>query len=157
MSQPHQPAPKRRRPLPWILGGVAVLVLLCGGFLAIGALAGGDDSTGTAGTPAKTTAAAVKAPAPADFKLSAKITEQTCYGEAGCAVTWLPEVTYFGPAIGADQTWVVRYAVSGLESGTMAGSIVMGADGPAKQSVKRGRTAGKDSKITLKVTGVDKG
>ncbi len=157
MSHPSQPPAKRRRPLPWILGGIAVLLLLCGGFVAIGALAGDDDSTGTAGTPTRTTAAAAKAPAPADFKFSAKITEKTCYGEAGCAVTWLPEVTYSGPTIGADQTWVVRYAVSGLESGTMAGSIVIGVDGPAKQSVKRGRTAGKDSKITLKVTGVERG
>jgi len=99
----------------------------------------------------------VKAPTAADFKLTAKITEQTCYGEAGCAVTWLPEVAYTGPAIGAGQTWTVSYQVAGLESGTKVGTIVMGSAGPAKQSVKRGRPAGEDSKITLKVTSVDKG
>jgi hypothetical protein len=66
-------------------------------------------------------------------------------------------VAYSGPAIAAGRTWTVSYEVSGLESGTKVGSIVMGAEGPAKQSVKRGRTAGEDSKITLKVTSVDKG
>lgn len=154
---PDQPAPKRSR-LPWILGGLVVLLLLCGGFLAIGALAGGDDNTDTAATPATTTAAAaVKAPAAGDFKLSARITEQTCYGEAGCAVTWLPEVTYSGPAIADGQTWAVSYQVSGLESGTKVGTILISSAGPAKQSVKRGRTAGEDTKITLKVTSVEKG
>lgn len=157
MSQPSQPTPtKRRRLLPWILGGMGAVLLLCGGFVLLGALVS-DDSTGGASTPAPTTAAAAKTPVPGDFALSAKIIEQTCYGEAGCAVTWLPVVVYSGPAIPDGQTWLVRYTVSGLESGTKAGSIVMGSVGAARQSEKHGRTATENATITLKVTGVDKG
>jgi len=158
MSHPYPPPAKRRSPLPWILGGLAVVLLLCGGFLAIGALAdnGDSDRTSSAGAPSTTAAAVVEAPGPGDFKLSAKIVEQTCYGEAGCAVTWQPVLTYTGPAIPDGQSWLVRYEVSGVESGTSAGTIVVGSTGPAKQHDKRNRTAGKDSKIVLKVTGVER-
>lgn len=146
----------KRRPQPWILGGLAVLALLCGGFLAIGALSD-NDGTEPVGTPAQTaTTAAAKGPAPADFTITAKITEKTCYGDAGCAVTWVPELTYTGPAIADGQTWLVRYAVSGVESGNKAGTVVVDSSGPAKQSAKHGRTAAEDSAITLKVTGIER-
>jgi len=157
MSQPYQPPTKRRGPLPWILGGGAVVLLLCVGFALLGALVGDDDTdASTSGSP--TTAAAVgqRAPAPADFKLTAKITEQTCYGEAGCSITWQPVIVYSGPAIADGDTWLVAYKVSGLESGTKAGTIVVGSTGPAKQSEKHGRTAGENSKVKLTVTGVEK-
>jgi len=153
MSHPYQPT-RRRSWMPWIIGGLVVL-FLCGGFVAVGALAGGDESTGTApavgdtGSVEKTTA-----PAPADFKLTAKIVELKCYGEAGCAVTWKPEVTYSGPAIADGQTWLVSYKVSGVESGTKVGTILIGPAGPAKQGEKHARVVAEDSQITLKVTGV---
>lgn len=156
MSQPYQPTTKRRGPLPWILGGVAVVLLLCAGFILIGALT--DKNAGTAGTPAKTsTAVGSHVPVAADFKLTAKITEQTCYGEAGCAVSFVPVVAYTGPALSPSQTWVITYQVSGIESGTKVGKLVMAGSTPAKQTDKRVRTAAEDSKITLKVTSVDKG
>lgn len=158
MSQPYQPAPKRRGPLPWILGGGAIVLLVCVVLAVIGALTNGDnDTTGAAATPTRTTAPAAKAPASADFKLTAKVTELKCYGADTCAVTWLPEVTYSGPPIQAGQTWLVTYNVSGAESGTKTGTILMTSAGAAKQNVKRNRTAGEDRKIILKVTSVDKG
>ena len=52
---------------------------------------------------------------------------------------------------------MVTYQVSGVESGTKVGKILMGSGGPAKQNEKRNRTAGEDSKVTLKVTGVARG
>jgi len=151
------PAKKRRGPLVWVLGAVAVVLVLCIGFAALGALTADDDPIADAATPpaATTTPAAVKQPKPSDFKLTAKVTEQTCYGEAGCAVTWLPEVAYTGPAL--TSTWLIRYTVGGVESGTKAGTIVVGEGGPAKQRVKRNRTAGEGTKVTLKVTGVEPG
>lgn len=152
---PTTPAPRpKRRAMTWILTAVGVTLLLCIGLAALGALTADDNPTADATTPPTTTAAAEK-PTPADFTLTAKITEQTCYGEAGCAVTWLPEITYTGPAL--TTTWLIRYTVEGTESGTKAGTIVMGPTGPAKQSEKRGRTAAEDSKITLKITGIEPG
>lgn len=166
-GQPQQPYPgvpygppakKRRGPLVWILGGVAVVLVLCVGFAALGAFLDDEDPTAGAATPPAATTpapAAPKQPKPADFKLTAKVTEQKCYGEAGCAVTWLPELDYTGPAL--TSTWHVSYTVEGVESGTKAGTIVVGSTGPAKQREKRNRTADEGSKITLKVTGVEQG
>jgi len=141
--------------MTWILGAIGLILILCIGFAAIGALTTDDNPTaGTTPTTAATTTAA-KAPKPTDFKLTAKTTEQTCYGEAGCAVTWLPEITYTGPAL--TSTWLISYEVTGVESGTKAGTIVIGRTGPAKQREKRGRTAGDDTKVTLKITGIEPG
>jgi hypothetical protein len=164
-QQPHpgmpyaQPAPKRRGPLVWILGcAVGVVLVLCVAFVALGAFLDDGDSN-DAVLPAPTATAAVKAgakaPTPADFKLTAKVTDQKCYGEAGCAVTWLPEIVYTGPAL--TSSWLVSYTVEGVESGTKAGTIVMGETGPAKQREKRNRVADEDTKVTLKVTGVERG
>jgi hypothetical protein len=159
MSYPTAPGPtqptKRRGPLPWILGAVAIVLILCVGFVLIGALT--DDGTKASTSTAQTTApAALRAPAATDFKVTAQITEKTCYGKAGCAVTWQPVIVYSGPAIEAGQTWTVSYKVSGLESGTKVGTAVMGSTGPAKQSPKHGRTAAEDSKITITVVSVEK-
>lgn len=163
-QQPHpgmpygQPAPKRRGPLPWILGAVGVVLVLCVAFVALGAFLDAGDSTDAvlpAPTTAATAKAGAKAPTPGDFKLTAKVTEKKCYGEAGCTVTWIPEVVYTGPAL--TSGWRVSYTVEGVESGTKAGTIVMGAAGPAKQREKRNRTADQDTKVTLKVTGVERG
>lgn len=55
MSHPYQPPTKRRSPLPWILGGGAVVLLLCVGFLAIGALADNDQTAATGPTGSATT------------------------------------------------------------------------------------------------------
>lgn len=145
--------------LPWIFGGFGVILALFVALATLGAILDqGDDTPPAAAAPS--TPAAVKkpaAPAPGDFKLTAKIVEKTCYGEIGCTVTWLPVVAYTGPAIPDGQTYVATYQVSGLESGTKTGRIVIGSTGPAKQKEKRGRTAAEGSKITLKVTAVDKG
>jgi hypothetical protein len=151
-GQPAMPPTKKRGPLVWILSIVGVVLVLCVGFLALGALTADDDPTAGAATPPTT--AAAEGPKPADFTLTAKVTEQTCYGEAGCAVTWLPEIVYGGPAL--TGAWLVRYDVEGVESGAKSGTIVIGETGPAKQREKRNRTASEDSKITLKVTGVER-
>lgn len=125
--------------------------------VALAALGAALDSGKPGATTTPPTVAAVKAaPKVADFKVTAKVTEKTCYGQAGCSVTWHPVVTYTGPAIADGQTWVVSYTVSGVESGTKAGSIVMGSTGPAKQSDKHARIAREDSTITVKVTGVER-
>lgn len=150
------PPAKKRRALPWILGGIAAILLLCVGFAALGAFLDDSDPTEAAQHPTATTAAGRK-PAAADFKVTAKITEKTCYGEVGCAVTWQPEITYTGPVIADGQTWLISYEVSGIESGTKIGTIVMGSVGPAKQREKHVRTAGENAKIVVKVTGVEAG
>lgn len=150
------PPPKRRRILPWIIGIFGVVLVLFVGLAALGAILENDEPTSAASPSSPPAAKKPAGPAAADFKLTAKITEQTCYGEAGCAVTWLPVVTYTGPAIPAGQTYVITYQVSGAESGTKVGKIVMGSSGPAKQNEKRNRTAAEDTKITLKVTGVER-
>lgn len=153
--RPAPPPPAKRSRLPLILSiaiGVPLVIVI-----ALAALGAALDNGKPAATPAPSAAAGAGARAPkaTDFSLTAKVTEQTCYGEAGCAVTWLPVVAYTGPAIDDGKTWAVSYEVTGVESGTTVGKVLMGSNGPAKQAEKRGRTSGKDKKITLKVTGVE--
>jgi hypothetical protein len=147
-SPPQQPPRRNKAPLILgIVGGILVLVI---GLAVLGAVL---DDGGKTDAPTGQLGAAP--PKPADVKLTAKITEQTCYGEAGCAVTWHPEVAYTGPAVAAGKSWTIVYQVTGVESGTTVGRIVMDGTTPAKQNDKHARTAAKTSKITLKVTGVE--
>ena len=152
----YQP-PRKRRRLPWIFGGVAVVLLLSAGAGVAGGFLGHDKNadvvvpvvSGAAGAGAGVEATA---PTAGQVKLTAKITEQTCYGDAGCSVTWHPEVTYTGPP---DDSWVISYDVSGIESGADTGRIMMSGKAPAGPNDQQARTATKDSEIILNVTGVN--
>jgi hypothetical protein len=55
-------------------------------------------------------------PAPADFVLTVVTTEQSCFGSAGCNVTYQIDVTYKGPRpLDGSDTWVLIYEVRGGE------------------------------------------
>ncbi|WP_433380122.1 hypothetical protein ACQPZX_14715 [Actinoplanes sp. CA-142083] len=156
MTYPPQPS-KRRRASTAVLGGVAVVLVLGAGAGIAGAFLNNDkDTAGADAAETRVAEAGAQATGPTadNVKLTAKITQQTCYGDAGCAVTWHPEVTYTGPVTGA---WVISYDISGIGSGPDTGRIVMSGATPAGKNDQQARTAAKDSQITLKVTGVELG
>lgn len=165
---PTPPPPPKRRAPRWVLIGLGVVVA---GFLALAGLGAILEATGNNDTKAaptgpagKTNAAKPPAAAPrkpgqpvaADFVVSARVVNRTCYGAQGCDITWMPTIVYTGPAIKGATMWVVSYEVVGAEAGTSGGAIVYGSVGAARQTPKTTRTAGEDVRIALKVTGVEK-
>jgi hypothetical protein len=177
-TQPPQgdwkpPAPRKRGPVPWLIGGLVVLVLVAGGLLAALLSDGGGKPTASHTTPPLpqdacgggicntepaaevTTPDAVYTPKAGDFKLTAKVTEKACFGSAGCNVTFEPDVTYAGtqdldPAI----TWQVVYEINGVEDAPQVGNLTIeGTEVTYHQEDVS--TKSSKSKITLKVTSVD--
>ena len=166
-------APKRRSPLPWIIGGLAVLLLLCGGFLAIGALASTEDKASPDSTTART-APAVKAPAAAattaaapapavtpktsDFQLTAKITKKECFGSAGCNIEFWVKMAYRedAPDLDPDDTWIVTYEVNGVEDGPQINTIEVTGDQYSHDETELAQTSSSSKKLTIKVTDVEK-
>jgi len=117
------PPTRRRRRWPWVVLGVVVLVVV------VAALAGSpdeDEATSSAPTttaPARTTAAptttttaAAYVPTPADFAITVVVLEKSCFGSAGCNVTYTIELAYLGPPLDPADTWQVVYDVTGGES-----------------------------------------
>lgn len=80
-------------------------------------------------TPSATTSAAAKV-TPADFKLGAKILEQSCFGDAGCNVTWRVQVLK-APLTGS---WEVTYDIPGVKDGPKSGTVQI-ADGRVEDEV----------------------
>lgn len=153
------PPQKRGNPVQKVLLGVlGALALVVVATLVAAAVSGEDPqtTTPTAANVAEKAKAPAGTPTADDFALTAKVTDRTCTS-AGCRVVWIPEIAYTGPKITGDDTWIVSYAVAGIESGTAVGKIVMGSTGPAKQREKRARVEAEGSKITLKVVSVERG
>ncbi len=143
----------RKRPVLAALGILGALTLA---LLAVVAIIGAT-SDPPAASPGTTPAAASPAATPAagDFKLTPKVTEEKCYGEAGCAVTFHPEVTYTGPALDSGTRWRVTYEVTGVADEPRAGRLDM-TGGEADTRDEHVRTPRKGAKIGIKVTGVAK-
>lgn len=54
-------------------------------------------------------------PKPADFKLGVKTLKKSCFGSAGCNITYRITVSYNGPALDPATEYTVTYAVKGGE------------------------------------------
>lgn len=90
-----------------------------------------------------------------DFALTPKILDKECFGSAGCNVEVKVDVTYAGPALSDDDTWLVTYEVTGDEDGSVIGSLELTGDvyevNDEFLSTKSSKT-----KISIKVTDVEK-
>jgi hypothetical protein len=168
------PPKSKRGPLPWLIGGLVVLVLVVGGLIAALANGGDKPTAGASSAPlpqdpcgggicntepaaaTATTPAATHTPDESDFKLTAKVTSKDCFGSAGCNVTFRPNVSYIGALpLDSDTTWMVVYEISGVEDAPLVANLTIEGD-TATFDEQVVSTKSSKSKITLKVTSVEK-
>lgn len=73
-------------------------------------------------------------PAPADFTLTVVTTKQSCFGSAGCNVSYEIDLNYHGPKpLGANDEWSLIYEVRGGED-TKIGTITTQGDRYSKET-----------------------
>jgi len=110
--------------------------------------------TSTSAAPA---AAAPKAsfyqPQPADFVLTAKVLEKSCFGSAGCNVQYRIEVTYNGAPLDPSKTYEVTYEVNGGEDPEINTLEVTGTKYSADDRESIGTKSSK-TELTVTVTSV---
>jgi hypothetical protein len=92
----------------------------------------------------------------ASVKLTPQVTDKQCFGSAGCNVTLKVKLAYDGPALDADKSWMVTYQLNGDESGPIVGSFTVNGDRTYEINEEAISTKSSKTKITLKVTGVEK-
>jgi hypothetical protein len=91
--------------------------------------AAGADSSTTTTEQETTTSLGRYTPAPADFTLTVVTTEQSCFGSAGCNVTYQIDVAYHGPRpLEPSDEWLLIYEVRGGED-LKVGNITVRGDG----------------------------
>jgi hypothetical protein len=116
---------------PWMIIGWIILgsFVLCGGGCGAIILLGASTTTTTT-TPgaASPTTAAEAAPAPTDFTIEVIETERSCYGSAGCVVSYRIVPAYIGAVPLGTTRWQVIYDVTGAESPKSDNFEVKGAD-----------------------------
>lgn len=163
------PAPKRRGPLPWLIGALVVALLVVGGLIAVLASGGSKPSADASPTPplpqdpcgggicqttAPTPVADIYSPKPSDITLTPKITRKKCFGSAGCNVTFRLELEYSGPGLDPATTWLVSYEIRGVEDGPEIGSLELTGTQFTSQEEDVSTPSSK-SKVTIKVTSVE--
>lgn len=151
-----------KRPLPSILGGVALVAMLAlGGCAATNASNENEATPSTASPPAApaTTAASapsVDTPKPADFELTVKLLDKQCFGATGCNVEFrISHVSYTGPSLDPSATYEVSYEFKGLAD-TQLGTFELSGDGTYSiEKFQFGETK-ESAEVTAVVTAVDK-
>lgn len=128
------PAPVKHRWVPWVAYPATLIVGFVVGVASAPPPADGDTPAApavTVSTPAPT--ASTRPPEPAassepaygtpialDFKLTVKVLTKSCFGSAGCNLTYRIDVSYDGPTLDPSKTYEVLYEVRGGEYGTEA-------------------------------------
>jgi hypothetical protein len=174
---PAPPQQKKKSFLPWLIaGGVAVVLLLCGGIgVAVTVAANRIEAQADKPLSAWEEEQARRAqqdpitdvpeeafedepivtPAASDFKLTPKITGRQCFGSAGCNVKFKVKMVYTGPALPENDTWAITYEVTGVEDGPMIGTFeVSGERYNADEELTH--TSGPKKKLTIKVTDIER-
>ncbi|MFD1085201.1 hypothetical protein [Micromonospora andamanensis] len=170
---PPMPPVKKKSKLPWIIGGAALVVLLCFGGCAAVLVAAGDAAdegkkvaqsatptpkAGAAAAPATSAAApSYSTPKSSDFKLKVKMLDKQCFGSAGCNVEFrVSEVTYVGAGLDPDATYEISYEFKGLED-PMIGTFELSGDGSYSiEDREFGMTRRSSDKVKAEVTDVEK-
>lgn len=142
MSYPaHVVPPPRKSRAGLIVAGVAVLVLLAGGsVLAVGLTHRGAPGAGHSPAPSwspidwgKQTPAApapVVLPKATDFTLAVKVLKKSCFGSAGCNLTYRIDPTYSGAPFPAGVRFEVVYQVNGGADPQVNRFTIGAGDGP---------------------------
>jgi hypothetical protein len=159
-TTPPPTKPRRPRWLWWALGGaVAGAVFI---ILATVAVNGQSEPAAVTGSPpavAKVDASTPEPqpttePAPADFVLSVTTLERTCFGSAGCNVTYRLVPGYVGPGLTDGQSFTVVYEVAGGEDGPQINSFTMRGTNIEYDSEESLQTTSPKAVLTAKVTEV---
>ncbi len=156
--------PKKRTGRTVLIVG-AVILAVFGILGVIGSLVPATDNPPASRAPNTSAPAAVVpepapepamvAPLPANFMLAVKILSKQCFGSAGCNVTFRIEVTeYNGPSLPDDRSFLVTYAVSGVEGGPQVNNFTMTGTQVEYQSEESASTLSAGSILTAKVTEV---
>ena len=169
---PPMPPVKKKSKLPWTIGAVALVVLLCFGGCAAVLAAAGDAAdedkkvaqsaaptprSSAAAAPATTAAApSYPTPKPSDFKLKVKMLDKQCFGSAGCNVQFrVSDLTYSGSGLDPDATYELSYKFKGLED-PMIGTFELEGDGSYRIAEREfGSTRRSSDKVTAVVTEVE--
>lgn len=145
--------PKKIR-LPFAVAalGVGALLLACG-----------LDKATPAGTPAPSVWTEPAAPAPkpsyhapaaSDFQLEIKILEKSCFGSAGCNITYRVDMVYRGAGpLNPNVTYEVTYEIRGAEDPKISTMTVTG-DQYRREERDLVQTPSKNSVLTAVVTAV---
>lgn len=161
------PPERKSRLLPVLLVLLVVSILGVIALVMAAALGGsGKPNTPPAAQPAAEDAAAPAAPAAdtpkaghspkvTEFALTPKVTDKECFGSAGCNVGVKVDVTYAGPALSDDDTWLITYEITGDEDGPAIGSLELtGTVYEVNDEFLQTKTS--KTKISIKVTDVEK-
>lgn len=111
-----------------------------------------EPETTTTETPT-TTVPESYVPAPGDFRLTVIETKKSCFGAAGCNVTYEVDLTYIGPRpLDPSDRWQVIYEIRGAED-PKVGSIEVQGDQYSKES-ETVSTASGGARLTATPTAV---
>lgn len=116
---PASPPPRAPRSVVLLVAAL-VVVALAGAGVAVWALTGRPG----AAAPAPTTSAptlrqnapttvAYPTPTAGDFAVTVNVVKQSCFGSAGCNVTYKVDVVYNGAVTEPGKVWYVTYQVTG--------------------------------------------
>ena len=90
-----------------------------------------------------------------DFKIALKIKSKACFGDAGCNVTYEPELTIVGAQVDQDGcSYEITYEVRGGEDGPAIDTIELDS-GQYQQTEGIAQTARQSSKLTAVITDVE--
>ena len=107
-------------------------------------------------TPETTQPPATSAePTAKDFRLGVKILEKSCFGSAGCNITYRVEVAYDGPTLDPGRTYEVLYEVRGGDDGPQINTLTVDGDQSSVDSEETISTGSASRKLTAVATSVD--
>jgi hypothetical protein len=159
------PGPTPRKPRwPWYAGGTVL------GLVIIGSCSANASGPASGLTPAQQTdlkavgdkfAANLPAPTPAplptptDFAIQVKTLSKSCFGSAGCNVTYQIDPQYVGSADLSGRSFTVVYEVIGGDSGPQIDNFRVSGDGTAHYSREElVSTSSSGTVLTAKATGI---
>jgi hypothetical protein len=120
-----------------------------------GRVATATDRSATAATPTPTEPPTPVVPKAEDFTLTVKTLEKTCFGSAGCSITYRIDVGYDGPTLDPSNTYEVVYEVRGGEDGPQINTLTVEGDQSSVDSEETISTSSASRKLTAVATSVD--
>lgn len=175
MSENQGPSGEARTTPAWLTGRWAFLVigsvvgLVVG--VGLGEVAGDDSPTSEMGTdaspvldeatpteeetPEEVTPEPVALPEPEDIRIDIKILEKTCFGSAGCNITFRIDPSYVGAvSVPEDVTIEVIYEVLGGEDGPQINTFTVTGGTAEFEPEEFLSTSSSSAKITARATEV---
>lgn len=151
-------SPKERR-----TGTISALVMIAVVVtLAVAFWPGGKDSKSSDPVAASADYSAASAaplppaplPATSDFAIDVKVMKKSCFGSAGCNVTYQIDPRYTGTASLDGHTYTVVYEITGGEDGPQINNFTIRNGAASYPTTERIGTSSSKAALTAKVTSV---